>query len=63
MIRYRLCFINPRTGQVDRERQIAASDDVDAVHVARESDHRPLEIWCGDRKVRALADRFEPLHA
>ena len=54
MIRYRLCFINPRTGQVDREREIEAADDVDAVHSARASDHRPLQLWCGDRKVRTF---------
>ena len=54
MIRYRLCFINPRTGQVDRERDIEAHDDVDAVHSARDSDHRPLELWCGKRKVKSF---------
>ena len=53
---YRLCFINPNTGQVDREREIEANDDVDAVHIAGESNHRPLEVWCGDRKVRRLSD-------
>jgi hypothetical protein len=55
MVRYRLCYINARTQQVDRERDIEANDDVDAVHIARESDHRPLELWCGDRKVRSFA--------
>jgi len=53
---YHLCFINPNTGQVDREREIEANDDVDAVHIAGESNHRPLEIWCADRKVRRLSD-------
>jgi len=56
MVLYRLCFINPNTGQVDREREIAATDDVDAVHIAGESNHRPLEVWRGDRKVRHLSD-------
>lgn len=56
MVLYRLCFINPNTGQVDRERDIEANDDVDAVHIAGESDHRPLEIWCADRKVRRLSE-------
>jgi hypothetical protein len=41
---------------VDREREIEANDDVDAVHIAGESNHRPLEVWCGDRKVRRLSD-------
>ncbi len=54
MVLYRLCFINPNTEQVDREREIEANDDVDAAHIARESDHRPLELWCGDRKVRTF---------
>jgi len=55
MIRYRLCFINPNTNQVDREREFDASDDVDATHIAGQSDHRPLQLWCGDRKVRTFA--------
>jgi hypothetical protein len=63
MIRYRLCFINPNTNQVDREREIEANDDVDAVHIARESDHRPLEVWCEDRRVRALKPNRASLHA
>ena len=56
MVLYRLCFINPNTEQVDREREIEANDDVDAVRTGAKSDHRPLEIWCADRKVRRLAD-------
>jgi hypothetical protein len=56
MVLYQLCFINPNTGQVDREREIEANDDVDAAHIAGESNHRPLEIWCADRKVRRLSD-------
>jgi len=64
MVLYRLCFINPNTDQVDREREIEANDDVDAVHIASESDHRPLEIWCADRKVRRLSDvNLEALRA
>ncbi len=52
MVLYRLCFINPNTGQIDREREIDAADDVAAARIAAESDHRPLELWCGTRKVR-----------
>jgi hypothetical protein len=63
MIRYRLCFINPNTNQVDREREIEANDDVDAIHIARQSDHRPIEVWCEDRKVRALGAQLRALHA
>jgi hypothetical protein len=55
MVLYRLCFINPNTGQVDREREIEANDDVDAIHIAGESNHRPLEVWCSDRKVSRFA--------
>ena len=62
MIRYRLCYINPRTGQVDREREIEACDDVDAVRSARDADHRPLEVWCESRRVRNFAAEA-PLHA
>ena len=64
MIRYRLCFINPHTKQVDREREIAASDDVDAIRKAGKSDHRPLQLWCGDRKVQTFGDAdVASLHA
>lgn len=55
MIRYRLCYINPNTGQVDREREIEAVDDVDALRSARQSQHRPLEVWCEGRKLRSFA--------
>ena len=55
MIRYRLCYINPKTRQVDREREIEANDDVDAIHIARESDHRPIEVWCEGRRVRSIS--------
>ena len=61
MILYRLCFINPNTHQVDREREIEASDDLDAIHTAGESDHRPLELWCGNRKVRTFGGEFSVL--
>lgn len=64
MVRYRLCYINPHTKQVDREREIAASDDVDAIHIAGQSDHRPLQLWCGDRKVQTFGGTDVPsLHA
>ncbi|HEU4809847.1 MAG TPA: hypothetical protein VFS69_04230 [Sphingomicrobium sp.] len=64
MLRYRLCFINPHTKQIDRERLIEASDDVDAIRIAGQSDHRPLQLWCGDRKVRTFGDTdMAPLHA
>ena len=64
MVLYRLCFINPNTEQVDREREIEANDDVDATHIARKSDHRPLELWCGDRKVRTFqADTYAQMRA
>ena len=63
MIRYRLCYINPNTNQVDREREIEANDDVDAIHIARESDHRPIEVWCEGRRIRAFTGTPPPLHA
>ena len=57
MVLYRLCFVNPKTNQVDREREIDANDDIDAVHIAARSDHRPLELWCRDRKVRTFSSQ------
>jgi len=63
MIRYRLCYINPNTGQVDREREIEAADDVDAVRSAKSSEPRPLESWCEGRKVRNFDREQSPLHA
>jgi hypothetical protein len=63
MVLYRLCFINPKTAQVDREREIEANDDVDAIHIAAQSDHRPLTLWCGDRKVRTFHTGLTPVNA
>ena len=55
MIRYRLCYVNPNTGRVDREREIEAADDVDAVRIAAAHEGaRPLELWCGKRKVKSF---------
>jgi len=63
MILYRLCFINPNTHQVDREREIEACDDLDAIHTANRSDHRPLELWCGNRKVQTFGSELSALGA
>jgi hypothetical protein len=63
MVLYRLCFINPRTAQIDRAREIEANDDVDAIHIAAQSDHRPLTLWCGDRKVRTFQPRLAQVNA
>jgi hypothetical protein len=63
MVLYRLFFINPRPAQIDREREIEANDDVDAIHIAAQSDHRPLTLWCGDRKVRTFQPRLAQVNA
>jgi hypothetical protein len=63
MVWYRLCFINPNTGHTDRERGIEADDDIDAIHIAEQSDHRPLELWCESRKVRIFGSEAATLHA
>ena len=56
MAYYRLYFMNPRSGHIDRFESIEAEGDAAAVAAADAHQGRqPMELWCGGRKVA----RFE----
>lgn len=49
---YRLYFMDPHTGHIDRSEDFAASDDVEAIHqIARRPREMPVELWRDGRKV------------
>ena len=53
---YRLYFMNPRNGHIERFESIAAEGDAAAMMAADAHQGRqPMELWCGGRKVA----RFE----
>jgi hypothetical protein len=56
MTNYRLYLMNNRTGHIDQADHIQAVHDLHGIFMAESvSDHRPMELWCGNRKVH----RFE----
>lgn len=64
MTTYRLYFMHPHTGHIERFRALEALDDQGAMALAGEhvGDH-PLELWCAGRKagrIDALAIGQEP---
>ena len=49
---YRLYYLNPRSGHIDRFEEFEAEDDTGALsHAERRLDHSPLELWSGGRKI------------
>jgi hypothetical protein len=49
---YRLYFLDPHTGHIDRVEEFHSSDDVEAVClVGQRTAAVPMELWCGGRKV------------
>jgi hypothetical protein len=55
---YRLYVMSAPDGRFIGFEEIEAADDVEAVR--RAEDHagdRPLELWCGKRKVKAIPAR------
>ena len=58
MLYYRLYFMNPRSGHIDRFAEFEAPDHQAAIALAAEHEGaQPLELWCHHNKVR----RFEPV--
>jgi hypothetical protein len=54
---YRLYYLTPRYGHIDRAHDIFAIDDTHAIDmVAPLRDGHPMELWCDTRKVQ----RFTP---
>ena len=58
MSNYRLYFMNPHNGHIERFLALEAPDDEGAMALASEhiGDH-PIELWCAGRK----AGRFDAL--
>jgi hypothetical protein len=53
---YRLYMLNDPDGHFVGFEEIDAADDVEAVRIARSRvGARPLELWCGKRKVKNFA--------
>lgn len=52
---YRLYMLGSESGRFVGFEEIEAPDDVEAVHLAeRHAGARPLELWCGKRKVKTI---------
>ena len=55
MLFYRLDTLKAAGGQPIASERISALDDVEAVRLARSMDQgQPMELWCGDRKVKTF---------
>ena len=53
MTKYRLYFMSPRTGHIDRFEEFEAPDDGQAISIAEDQlGEQPIELWAGHRKVR-----------
>jgi hypothetical protein len=50
---YRLYFMDAFSGHIEHFREFEAADDSTAVALAEDARGRsPMELWCGNRKVR-----------
>jgi hypothetical protein len=59
---YRLYFLDPHTGHIDRFEEFDAAGDSEAVGRAGDMQRDvPLELWSGRRKVRHLPSPATPL--
>jgi hypothetical protein len=57
---YRLYFLNPHTGHIERAEDFHSADDVEAICLVNQrSDPVPTELWCGGRKVSRFDVRPE----
>lgn len=55
MNHYRVYMLNEPEGRFVGFEEFEALDDVDAVrHCGQYAGERPLELWCGARKVRSI---------
>jgi hypothetical protein len=52
MPHYRLYFLDPYSGHIERAEDLHAADDVGAIHrIQLRGSPEPMELWCGARKV------------
>lgn len=55
MAHYRLYFMNPRNGHIERFESIEAEGDGAAAAAADAHQGRqPMELWCGGRKIASF---------
>ena len=55
MAYYRLYMLGSDSGRFIGFEEFEATDDVEAVHLAeRHAGPKPLELWCGKRKVKNI---------
>ena len=55
MAYYRLYMLGSENGRFIGFEEIEAADDVEAVHLAEHHvGPKPLELWCGKRKVKSF---------
>jgi hypothetical protein len=55
MLYYRLYFMHPDNGHIERFADFQAPDDAHALSLAREHiGDNPLELWCERRKVHRI---------
>lgn len=56
MLFYRLDTYKTGGGQPIASERLSALDDVEAVRLARSMDEgHPMELWCGDRRVKTFS--------
>jgi hypothetical protein len=55
MAYYRLYFMHPLTGHIERVNELEAATDEEAIRLIQARQGRePLELWCGTRKVHRI---------
>lgn len=55
MTHYRLYFMNPHSGHIERAEHLLARDDGDAISISEALlDGKPMELWRDGRKVTRL---------
>ena len=55
---YRLYLLDPVTGHIAGAETIYSADDIGAICLVQERvSDEPLELWCGQRKVRRFDGR------
>ena len=60
MLFYRLDTLKAEGGQPIVSERISALDDVEAVRLAKTMDEgHPMELWCGDRRVKTFSSPKE----
>ena len=57
---YRLYFMNPSSGHIDRSENLVARDNFEAIETAGGFRGRqPMELWCEGHKVQRFEARDE----